>query len=244
VRFRVRAHDLPTRQRSILPQIGPYRSILGQRRLTVGAFWDIFLVTGMSNASPSPETRFRPGFSGNLNGRPSVKFIRDILRERDEAGKPWREQIVRHLIEVATRWNVIVLGREMEVASARDSVEAAKLLFGYDVGKPAASTEEQYLNLAEHFRQISRDQFEVLVKMLGDRLKTMEPTELARFLRECDRDPRRYIQAAEAELAARAEGLPAPAGELAEQPQEPQPQEQLEPVADARVELPDEADGE
>ena len=209
----------------------------------------------MSNPAPNVATRYSPGHKRHpLAGRPSVRFIRDILRERDEAGKPWREQIVRHLIEVATRWNVIVLGREMEVASARDSVEAAKLLFGYDVGKPAASTDEQQLSLAEHFRQISRDQFEVLVKMLGDRLKTMEPSELARFLRECDRDPRRYIQAAEEELAARAEGFPVRAGE---QPQISAPltagdiqagtlggAEDLEPVADARVELQEDGDGE
>ena len=100
------------------------------------------------------------------------------------------------------------------------------------------------MQLAEHFRQVSSDRFDVLAKTLGDRLKTMEPSELARFLRECDRDPRRYIQAAEEELAARAEGLPVHAGELAEEPQEPQPQEQLEPVADARVELPEDGDGE
>jgi hypothetical protein len=92
--------------------------------------------TGMANPSPNVATRFRPGQSGNRRGPQQTRFIREILRERDPDGQPMREQIVRHLIEVATRWNVIVLGRDMEVASARDSVEAAKLLLSYDVGKP------------------------------------------------------------------------------------------------------------
>ena len=47
--------------------------------------------------------------------------------------------VLAHLYEVATKWQVIVVGHgdePLEVASARDSVEAAKLLLAYDVGVP------------------------------------------------------------------------------------------------------------
>lgn len=91
----------------------------------------------MANSNPSPDTRWQPGQSGFRGGRtPRTRWIRTILNEKDDAGHPLREQILRHLIEVATRWEVIVLGRNMEVASGRDSVEAAKLVMAYDLGKP------------------------------------------------------------------------------------------------------------
>ena len=49
-----------------------------------------------------------------------------------------------HLLEVATSWKVKIRGRgedAVEVASAQDSIEAAKILFGYDMGKPTESVE-------------------------------------------------------------------------------------------------------
>jgi hypothetical protein len=67
--------------------------------------------------------------------------MRRILNERDGEGREHRERVFRHLIEVATSWEVIIKGRDpsgdpIEVASARDAVEAAKLILGYDVGLP------------------------------------------------------------------------------------------------------------
>lgn len=49
-----------------------------------------------------------------------------------------------HLVEVATSWEVVVKGHgddAMPVASAKDSIEAAKVLFAYDMGKPVESME-------------------------------------------------------------------------------------------------------
>lgn len=55
-----------------------------------------------------------------------------------------REAIADHLIEVATSWEVVVKGRgddAIPVASAKDSIEAAKVLWAYDMGKPVESLE-------------------------------------------------------------------------------------------------------
>lgn len=51
-----------------------------------------------------------------------------------------------HILDIATSWDVIVVGRgadgeAIKVASGRDAVAAAKLLFEYDMGKPTASVE-------------------------------------------------------------------------------------------------------
>ena len=49
-----------------------------------------------------------------------------------------------HLVEVATSWEVVVKGHgddAMPIASAKDSIEAAKVLFAYDMGKPIESFE-------------------------------------------------------------------------------------------------------
>lgn len=149
-------------------------------------------------SGPDVATRWKPGHSV---GRPQTKWLRAKLDEVDEkTGKPKREIIAEHLLELATSYTVMHLGRDLELASGRDSVDAAKILFAYCYGKPPPSVEEQSLHLAEHFRAIARDQFDILVKMLGDRLKTMSVDEMAELLAKCDRNPRRFIEAAKAEM--------------------------------------------
>jgi hypothetical protein len=233
-------------------------------------------------------TRFRPGQCPNPHGRPSIQWLRQKVEVVDPQSKQTKlQEMADHLIEVATSWEVRVVGRDsdgelLKVASASDSVNACKLIWQALslLRRNPPSEDEISMNLAEHFRVVAHDQFDVMVRMLGDRLKTMSPGELAEYWRACDRDPRRYVQAAEEELAARAEGLPVRAGGVAEQrglnehpasgdgglmaaypPSEQvapvddggsvsgsipggMPSEDLEPMADARVELPDEADGE
>lgn len=136
----------------------------------------------MSNPSPCPEQRWAPGVSGNRSGRPQTRFIRKLLREKDEAGAPLREQIVRHLIEVATRWNVIVFGRNMEVASGRDSVEAAKLLLSYDVGKPR-DMDEPAITLPPGIETAGRPLLDVIADVYRYRLEQgqLTPSELHRL---------------------------------------------------------------
>ena len=105
------------------------------------------LSAGMANPNPSPETRFPAGKSGNPGGRTSYKWLREYLDAAmdDGPGAPTRRvAIANHLLEVATSWKVKVRGRgeeSFEVASAQDSIEATKILFGYDMGKPTESVE-------------------------------------------------------------------------------------------------------
>lgn len=100
----------------------------------------------MANPNPSPETRFHPGEDDRRNpgGRTPTKWLRELLNaayDKSGAGPSRREKIGLHLIEVATSWKVLVFGKDLEVASARDAVEAAKLLMAYDMGKPVNSVE-------------------------------------------------------------------------------------------------------
>lgn len=74
-------------------------------------------------------------------GRTPTAWMRKILSEKGDDSLQHRERVFRHLIEVATSWEIIVKGRStsgdpIEVASGRDSVEAAKIILGYDVGLP------------------------------------------------------------------------------------------------------------
>lgn len=96
--------------------------------------------------NPSPETRFGGprAPAGNPGGRTPTAWLREKLSKAIKDGDvSAREAIADHLIEVATSYEVIVKGREepIELASAKDSIEAAKVLYAYDMGKPVESHE-------------------------------------------------------------------------------------------------------
>jgi hypothetical protein len=121
-------------------------------------------------------------------------------------GKSKRQQVAEHLLEIATRWEVRVVGRDsdgelLKVASGNDSVNAAKLLFSYDVGKPQAAEEERALQLAEHLRSVARDQVDVGRTLLGKKLESMTEQEIATFWKLCDFGIARYLQEAQAHIA-------------------------------------------
>lgn len=155
----------------------------------------------MANPNPSPSTRFAPAVSGNLHGRPPTRWLRDRLGERGPDGKTARERIADHLVEVATRWTIQQFGRDIEVASGRDAVEAAKILYAYDLGKPSVSHDEFMLTLAEHLRKVEGDRVDMAMKLLGERIHSMPPAALAEFLRKCTADPRGFLRAAQEYLA-------------------------------------------
>lgn len=101
----------------------------------------------MANPNPPPppvDARWKSGQSGNPGGRTPAKWLRELLdaaHDKSEPGKSKRQKIGEHLIEVATSWEVRVVGKDsdgevLKVASGRDAVEAAKLLMAYDMGKP------------------------------------------------------------------------------------------------------------
>lgn len=156
-----------------------------------------------TGAGSEPQ-RWRRGQSGNPSGRASTRFIRRLLAEKDESGKPLREQIVRHLIELATSYTVIHAGRDLELASGRDSVEAAKLLLSYELGKPPASPDEERRSLAEFFRRVERDRIDLVISTLGEQAKTMSAAELGEYFRACSASPEDYLRLAGAFMDERA----------------------------------------
>ena len=69
----------------------------------------------------------------------STRFIAKKLEEAMADGRTPNDDILDHMIEVATKWEVIVKEHgdaPMPVASAGDSVKAAGLLWSYALGKP------------------------------------------------------------------------------------------------------------
>ena len=128
--------------------------------------------------------------------------MREMMDAKDpETGKTKRQMVAEHLIEVATRWQVLVLGRNLEVASARDSVDAAKLLFAYDLCKPPGSEAESMLRIADHLRAVARDHVELGRQLLGKQAETWTPEQIRAFWDVCERDTARFIRDAEAQLA-------------------------------------------
>lgn len=97
--------------------------------------------------TPPEEHRFKKGSSGNPGGRTPTAWLREFLsaaHDKSDEGKSRRMAIAEHLLEVATSYEVIVKGRgddAMPMASAKDSIEAARLLMAYDMGKPVESIE-------------------------------------------------------------------------------------------------------
>ena len=95
--------------------------------------------------NPSPETRFGgPRAPESAHGKTPTAWLRAKLAKAVKDGDvSAREAIADHLIEIATSYEVIVKGREDPIllASAKDSIEAAKVLYAYDMGKPVESHE-------------------------------------------------------------------------------------------------------
>lgn len=88
------------------------------------------------------------GFTGkddprrNNGGRTPSKWLHaflDAANDTSASGDTRREAIAHHLLSVATSWEVRTKGtgeNAIQVADAKAAIEAAKLLMGYDMGKP------------------------------------------------------------------------------------------------------------
>lgn len=161
----------------------------------------------MACANPSPETRFG-AIRGNPPGRPSIRWLQEKVEAIDpDTGKTVLQTMADHLIEVATKWEVIQRGESMPVASARDSVEACRLLWQAlsILRKTPPSEEEQVLKLAEHLRGVAKDAADLAIKVLGTRLYSMDPKELGQFMREASGNPAGFLEAAKAQAATQGE---------------------------------------
>ena len=153
---------------------------------------------------PPLATRFSSANQPQNPARTDTRWLRKRLSEVSKNGdKTAREAIADHLIEVATSWEVRVIGRDsdgelLKVASARDSVEAAKVLFAYDMGLPkkgtpvalpsnADATQSTYDLALEVYRarllngEMSEDELLAVTKIFADAEKA-EAEMIARIL--------------------------------------------------------------
>jgi hypothetical protein len=106
-------------------------------------------VMGNPNAKPPTSTQFKKGEDPkrNAGGRTPVKWLHELLSAANDtsaAGETRREAIGMHLLSIATSWEVKTKGAgesAIQVADAKNAIEAAKLLLGYDMGKPVEAVE-------------------------------------------------------------------------------------------------------
>jgi hypothetical protein len=150
--------------------------------------------------------------TGNPGGRPKIAWLRKKLLEAARAGEPnAMERIADHLIAVATKWEGVVVGYDREtkeqirVASGRDSVAAAALLWSYAIGKPPSGSEEKTiaLSFAEHFRKVELDRFQFAKELLGDKLAAMSPMQRAEFFSAMAPNTTGFVEMAEARVSPR-----------------------------------------
>src|SRR5512136_2684731 len=99
-------------------------------------------------------TQFSSTYQPARNGRTRTSWLSAKLNAATGPdGQTVKEKIAAHLIEIATSWEVKIIGKDgdgevLKVASGRDAVEAAKVLFGYDMG--AMKRPESPLEIANH----------------------------------------------------------------------------------------------
>jgi len=97
--------------------------------------------------TPPVETRFGKDKQPANPGRTPTAWLRkflDAAHDKGPEGKTRREAIAEHLFELATSYSVVMKGHgenALELASGKDSIEAAKLLMQYDMGKPVEAIE-------------------------------------------------------------------------------------------------------
>ena len=158
----------------------------------------------MQQAPGSIATRFTPTYRPCSTGRTPTGWMRERLSKAARSGdKTAREEILEHLIEVATSWEVRVVGKDrdgemIKVASGRDSVEAAKLLLGYDMG--VVKRPESPLEIANHLLAVAKLQVDIALGIIGKRADTMEPEQLKKYLLDFakDQNPAAFFEAARA----------------------------------------------
>jgi hypothetical protein len=128
---------------------------------------------------PPLATRFSSVNQPGNAGRTDSRWIRNKLgRAFRDGDRTARDAIADHLIEVATSWEVRVIGRDsdgemLKVASARDAVEAAKVLFAYDMGLPKKGTNVSPPTNADH----NRSTYDLALDTYRERLLSGELSE-------------------------------------------------------------------
>lgn len=183
----------------------------------------------MSNPNPSPDTRYG-AVRQNPKMRPTAKWLHGVLganlgtcefakrfnaAAREAGAETVRAALALRLLEIAFTDEVVVVGKDsdgelIKRASGRESVDAIKLLYSYDLGKPPASPDERALALATHFRQVAKDAAEIVLAALGSRKEKMEPAEVAAFIAQVGVNTGQYLQQADAVIGGPGEAASAP----------------------------------
>ena len=132
-----------------------------------------------------PWSKGETGNARGVNGRDKNKVVQEFLDALDD------DQADCTRIEVVLR---------ATYDSAKNGEGAAqKTLIEQYAGRARVSEAEFKLLVAEHMRKVARDAADLAVKILGSRLYTMSPQELAAFFRECSGNTEGFIEAAKAE---------------------------------------------
>ena len=136
-----------------------------------------------SYAGPDAETRFQRGKPPGP-GKPNRAWIRKRLNAHGGAGEDERNELQRmldHQIEVATSWEVRIVGRgedgtPIKVASGRDSTEAARFIFGL-VGLKPLGAGEQPVRVPSSIEVGTRPLLDVICELVRHRLVSGQMTE-------------------------------------------------------------------
>lgn len=152
-----------------------------------------------------PQQAGEPGHNkSGKNGRTLNKKIREWLDERD--GNSTRI--------------VAVLLAAFENARTPEGTQDRRTLIEQYFGKARPQTDKRaaQLELAEHLRCVSADQWHVIIQAMGDKIKGVDPKEAAKMVGEAiatansfsraNTDPRRFLQAALEYLNDREEEAP------------------------------------
>lgn len=151
-------------------------------------------------------TSFTKTLRPSHNGRTSTAWMRERLNKATRLGDATgdttlREAIFDHLVEIATSYEVKVIGRDrdgelLKVANTQPAVEAAKLILAYDMGGAPKGVNE--VEVADHLRAVAKQQIDMALGILGNRIYSIDPNELRRFFSECSEDPAKFIEKARA----------------------------------------------
>ena len=168
-------------------------------------------IAGVADDAPTPEPEVVPP-TRELFGGKGIK--KGECRNPTGANGFRRAQarVARFMAEVAqcgkepTRMDRVLLAAYASaLLPGQQGAQDRRMLIEQCVGKARLSDAEFQIVLAEHMRKVARDGADLAIKILGTRIYSMGPKELAEFFRECGGNPAGFLEAAKcAEEQARA----------------------------------------